>query len=341
MSEQNPLLINIKVNQGSSANQMLKYVEPEIPEKEFHIPSDFGVGGSKITILREDLGICVSHGNFNKPFIMETDIKPDFFIFKFLTTGNLFFNLLEDPSRKQFDIDTNQSFIMSSTLPVFLNYHKNVPIHFIGIMLNRTLLFTFLNEMGHQLPKDFVKLIEGRYIEPYYNHLSPQTVKINRVIQEIICSSYRGALKRLYLESKALELITLRLEQLLYDNNPKTLKISKGERDQLQYAKDIIEKSFVTPPSLQELAQQVHMNVNKLKASFREVFGTTVFGYLKDRRMDYAKHLLEEVDMSITEVAFTVGYNSFSHFSHAFKEYFGISPKFIHRKRGKSNLIDL
>ena len=110
--------------------------------------------------------------------------------------------------------------------------------------------------------------------------------------------------------------------------------------EQLYYAKEIIDKNLINPPSLNSLAQQVYMNVNKLKSSFKQIFGTTIFGHLKDRRMDYAKHLLEENDMSITEVAFTVGYNSFSHFSHAFKEYFGISPKLIQRKKGNSNLID-
>jgi AraC family transcriptional regulator, transcriptional activator of the genes for pyochelin and ferripyochelin receptors len=64
----------------------------------------------------------------------------------------------------------------------------------------------------------------------------------------------------------------------------------------------------------------------KLKQGFRQLFGTTMFGYLHDYRMEMARNLLLEGNMSITTVANTVGYSHLRHFSAAFKRKFGITP---------------
>ncbi|MFP4567016.1 MAG: helix-turn-helix transcriptional regulator [Spirochaetaceae bacterium] len=61
------------------------------------------------------------------------------------------------------------------------------------------------------------------------------------------------------------------------------------------------------------------MNCNKLKYGFREVFGTTVFGQLRNLRLEEARHLIEDGDHSVTEAAFAVGYSSLSHFARTFR----------------------
>jgi AraC family transcriptional regulator, transcriptional activator of the genes for pyochelin and ferripyochelin receptors len=80
------------------------------------------------------------------------------------------------------------------------------------------------------------------------------------------------------------------------------------------------------PPSLLTLARQVGLNDFKLKRGFRQVFGTTVFGYLHEHRMERARQLLEERRLNVTAVACTVGYANPSHFAGAFKRKFGVNP---------------
>ncbi|MDB9384626.1 helix-turn-helix transcriptional regulator [Nodularia spumigena CS-584] len=57
------------------------------------------------------------------------------------------------------------------------------------------------------------------------------------------------------------------------------------------------------------------MNERKLKQGFRQIFGTTVFGYLHDHRMEQAKQMLAEQKLSVAEVAHAVGYSHLSHFA--------------------------
>jgi AraC-like DNA-binding protein len=57
-----------------------------------------------------------------------------------------------------------------------------------------------------------------------------------------------------------------------------------------------------------------------------QIYGTTPFDYLRDRRLEKAKIFLDEGNMDVTEVAYTVGYSSLSHFAKVFRQYFGTPP---------------
>ncbi|MEH2463941.1 helix-turn-helix transcriptional regulator [Nostoc sp.] len=56
-------------------------------------------------------------------------------------------------------------------------------------------------------------------------------------------------------------------------------------------------------------------------------FGTTVFGYLHDYRMEQARQLLLSGQMKIEQVAQIVGYVNRSRFANAFRKKYGINPK--------------
>ncbi len=64
-----------------------------------------------------------------------------------------------------------------------------------------------------------------------------------------------------------------------------------------------------------------------LKQGFHYCFGTSVFSVLRSHRLEIAKQLLAEQDISVTEAAYRVGYASLASFSQAFNRKFGISPK--------------
>lgn len=99
--------------------------------------------------------------------------------------------------------------------------------------------------------------------------------------------------KRIYLESKILELIALRLQQDIEgeatreSNHP----IKKDVIEKIYYAKEILEYRLDNPPSVLELAQLVELNHHQLKQGFHQVLGKTVFGYLHQFRMQQARLL--------------------------------------------------
>lgn len=140
-----------------------------------------------------------------------------------------------------------------------------------------------------------------------------------------------GAARRLYLESKTLELLALALADATTPPSPTTLRAD--DRERICAARDILLARLDQPPSLLELARLVGLNDFKLKQGFRQLFNTTVFGYLHQERMQRAHQLLSAGEMSVLDVALAVGYASPSRFSVAFRRQFGINPSLVRRDR--------
>ncbi|MFT4683950.1 MAG: AraC family transcriptional activator of pyochelin receptor [Flavobacteriales bacterium] len=148
------------------------------------------------------------------------------------------------------------------------------------------------------------------------------------VLQQIMNSKINSSIQDLYMKGKIYELLSLHFNKNDDDSNEYcpflvddqyVLKIRK--------AKDIIISKMSEPPSLQELANQVGLNIKKLKEGFKQIYGDTVYSFLFDYKMEYARRLLETNKYNVNEVGSQVGYSSASHFISAFKKKFGTTPK--------------
>lgn len=85
--------------------------------------------------------------------------------------------------------------------------------------------------------------------------------------------------------------------------------------------------------TIEELSKQYLMNPTTMKALFKSVYGTSIAAHMKEHRMRQAARMLLESEMSIAEIALSVGYDSQSKFSTAFKDYFQMLPKEYRKKR--------
>lgn len=148
-------------------------------------------------------------------------------------------------------------------------------------------------------------------------------------LKQLLDCPYQAFTKQLYLESKCLELIALRLEQLAEVENSSVPShhLQADDIERIHDAKAILSEQLDNPPSVPELARQVGLNHDALQQGFHQVFDTTPLGYLRDQRLERGRGLLEPRQMNIQEVATTVGYASQSRFCHAFKRKFGVTPR--------------
>ena len=96
---------------------------------------------------------------------------------------------------------------------------------------------------------------------------------------------------------------------------------------QIKQAKDIIIQRMAEPPTLTELAAEIDISLKKLKEGFKQIYGTTVYGFLFDYKMEVARKLLESGANNVNEVGLKVGYSTASHFIAAFKKQYGTTPK--------------
>lgn len=150
--------------------------------------------------------------------------------------------------------------------------------------------------------------------------------KMHTIIDDMHHTSYQGHLKDLYLETKTIELFLLQITQLDQQACATRIRLKNYDIECLHDIKQYIELNFDQPMSIAELSRKAGINQMKLKAGFKQLFSTTVFGYLHSIRMQEARRLLVEENMYINEVAFRIGYKHPHHFTTAFKKQFNITP---------------
>src|SRR5690606_3155253 len=95
-------------------------------------------------------------------------------------------------------------------------------------------------------------------------------------------------------------------------NQAQQLRMSKAyvshkiDVDKFYSAREFVSNHMLEPFSLREVAMHSGLNDYKLKRGFKELFGTTVFGYLNELKMSYAKNELLNSSYLVSEIAYTL-----------------------------------
>jgi len=148
------------------------------------------------------------------------------------------------------------------------------------------------------------------------------------VLSQLFHYNLNPSIKSLYYKGKGYELLSLyfnRSEDPDAEQCP--FLIDEENVLKIRKAKEIILANLAEPPGLQELADQIGLNLKKLKMGFKQIYGDTVYGFLFDYKMDYARRLLDTGSYNVNEVSLKIGYSTGSHFIAAFKKKFGTTPK--------------
>lgn len=198
-------------------------------------------------------------------------------------------------------------------------------INYFSIILSKDFYYNIINEDWelHQKFSKNILLKKSSYLTSSYIAFTPA---IQWVIHEIKNCNRQGALKRMYIETKIKELLILQFETLIEKVTPKDL-IDEEDYIKLQEAKLILNKDYVHAPTLPELSRMISLNEFKLKKGFKACYGITVRSYIIELRMKHAKELFQSKHISVSEVAYKCGYKDVSHFSAAFKTFYGYSPQ--------------
>jgi AraC-like DNA-binding protein len=92
-----------------------------------------------------------------------------------------------------------------------------------------------------------------------------------------------------------------------------------------------LHEHYAEPVSRESLARYVGASEGHLARCFRQETGVTPMVYLNRYRVNRAKALLADKDLSITEIALAVGFPDGAYFSHVFRREVGISPNAYRR----------
>lgn len=197
--------------------------------------------------------------------------------------------------------------------------HKKIPIRSIGIEILPTYYEGYLRE---QYPNEYVnpfaafQQIEQTMDFPEMAHLLHQI------------KTYRGdgISASLFYESKVAETVSLVLEQQKNKKSQPLKVLSEQDIQQLTLVTVYLNDHYAYDVSLDQLSKIACMGKTKLKSSFKQMHNCTITKYVQLRRINQAEYMLIETNLTVGQIAQTVGYKSASRFSELFYLNTGFLP---------------
>ena len=166
----------------------------------------------------------------------------------------------------------------------------------------------------------------------------PNEEEFSRTTQQLLKWGTQVNLKALeeaYFNTKVLDrdqyqamirLLSTFAEHLALISNSIEIEGSGSEPALVSKAKHYIQSHFDERISLDEAAHAVNASTRHFCKVFKQATGITFTDYLARVRVEKAKHLLQNLNLRVSEIAFQTGFDSISQFNRSFKRIAGMSP---------------
>ncbi len=131
---------------------------------------------------------------------------------------------------------------------------------------------------------------------------------------------------RTYAQAAALNTLVI-LDQLEYCSDNQELEyFHQAQVEKVKRAHALMTSDIMRSYTVEQLADQVDLPVTTFKTCFKGVFGKPPYSYLRAYRMDRAAEMLRNTNRSVADIGASVGYESPSKFTAAFKSVMGVTP---------------
>jgi len=186
---------------------------------------------------------------------------------------------------------------------------------------------------GHKKKSGADELLNFRHAESF-SKVVPLCNKIRMTLEALLNNTYSDTMENIFINAQTQILLLYTLECMFNSREEQEVDevpackflANESDREKIIKAREILIQHIGDPITIKELSRKVAINECYLKKGFKVLFGSTIFDFYQDQRMEHAKFLLYEKGKSVSEVSASLGYSSISHFSTAFKKHTGLKP---------------
>ncbi len=185
------------------------------------------------------------------------------------------------------------------------------------------------------VPDDFIRSVFQRNrlsINVTESHDNTDTI-IPIPLNDLLLAYFHSLLPYFQLSDPPSEnLLKLKFEELIISiaSNKETTMLksyfSKICGSSKPSIKNIMERNFIKNLTLQEFARLCGRSLSTFKVEFKTIYHTTPGKWLRKKRLEYGRYLLETTESSVAEVCYDSGFENTSHFIRVFKWEYGLTP---------------
>lgn len=121
--------------------------------------------------------------------------------------------------------------------------------------------------------------------------------------------------------------VSMNIHKIMYELNEVSNESTDIQEKIILQAIAYIENHFNTEINLTELAQYVNLTAFHFSRVFKKYTGYSPYEYVLNFRINHAKQLLQNTNLSIKKISLTSGFNSDTHFITTFKKHTNLTPK--------------
>ncbi|MFE0554918.1 helix-turn-helix transcriptional regulator [Paenibacillus sp. NPDC058910] len=287
-------------------------------QEHISVPPAVGQGSIRRTRIRSGMEIVVTDITFTQDMKLHIQEACQLFELSYCLNGEIY---CEWNGRESFTEKMTGNVLFFEDELVYEEKKAGIRQHMLEIRLSPQELLHYAGDITekHRM-ESWLHRHKGQ-INEY-----PNTPAIHKCVSDMMNCSYNGTMKRLYMESKAMELIALFAEVEGHETVGGNRFLSRDDLSKLEQARQLVIHHFEQPLSIQQLARKVGLNEFKLKKGFRERFGITIFELVRKQRMEKAIWYMETEGYNVGETAVSVGYSNASNFATTFRKYYGCNP---------------
>lgn len=300
-----------------------------ITSKKFQFLKEYG-NGYFLKHQFEGLSITIFDVLFEKDVYIEGATSRDFLEMSFLIEGEQIIKI--HGISKDLVYESQECYLLYlEHIKGSISYHKRKRLKEVKVRMSKEFI------KRHRLDEEYNILETHSLLKLKENFLKPLCSKTQNILTEILIDKRNGLLKRLFLESKVLELVALKLEDTSKQSKTNHITATDHIVKKLYNIQHLISSDLSKQYSIHELSRHVGINDFILKKEFKELFGKTIFEYATELRMNKARQLLLHSKKPIYEISELVGYKNSTHFTAAFKKIEGMTPKKYRTKLSSEN----
>ncbi len=283
-------------------------------------------GKGQVTGLEIDNGIKMIHHDIT--FSHEVALKGTCYMphidLLFCLGEAVDFDLLK--SQQHFHMAQGDTYMgMSKETEKYSLYRADTALNMIEIKLPVSLFENFFN---HNRP---CKIDQKSLYEGGWSLHHPLSYDVKYVLEQLINPPQDLPLIQLYKAAKIQEILALYLSEVFYeDTNGTSNKLSEFTQWDLKcihHARQFLLENMDKNLTIESLSRVVGLNEYKLKKGFKIIFGQTIHAFFIEAKMKRASRLLQNSTVSISQIAYELGYNNVSHFSSSFKRIYKRTPR--------------
>jgi AraC-like DNA-binding protein len=216
-------------------------------------------------------------------------------------------------------------------------FKKDILIHYSTRSTETDKVEYILVSLKNDIVKEFVKLAEL----PMATTEEALSVSVNSIDRQLL--KYIDSLQHYFTEPQRVEgsLIKIKLLELLF-------YLIRHESNVMEQILDIrehyrcnitatVEENILNSLSLHQLAVLAGRSLSSFRRDFLATYNMPPSQWIRERRLEKARELLERTTMTVTDICYTAGFENIAHFSRLFKSQFGYCPSSVRQNMSSAS----